>query len=213
MKISLEILASAYLLGEKNVSELRTKELVPNMMLRRRLTRGAKLVVELCDRVGFHQGRILCGSAYGELGMSENILTAIKNEEPISPTDFQNSVYNTAVSYLSILQNNHHEIGTLSCGDKTAQALLKAGAVKALDGDELLLICFETLDIARINEVNRCIDFLESGVALKVRVSHKEATLFMEKSKTQGIPSSIGELLHVAQACESNPYHILEVIV
>ena len=48
--------------------------------------------------------------------------------------------------------------------------ILKSGAIKALDGDTLLLIATEALDIENIDEVNNCIDFLESGVALKVKL-------------------------------------------
>lgn len=213
MKINLEILGSAYLLGKKSLENLRTKELVPNMMVRRRLTRASKVVIELKDLVGFEDGRVICGSTYGELEVSTNILKAIKKNEPISPTDFQNSVYNTAVSYLSIISKNHHEIVTISNGDRTALNILRAGAIKALDGDELLLICFETIDIENISQVNHCIDYLECGVALRVRVSEQKANIVIEKSKTQGVPRSISELLHVAQSAEKQPHPILEVIL
>jgi hypothetical protein len=213
MTINLEILESAYLLGEKSLENLRTKELVPNMMVRRRLTRASKLVMELKDLVDFEEGRVICGSAYGEAGVSANILNAIKDNVPISPTDFQNSVYNTAVSYLSIVSKNHHEILTISSGDKTALNVLRAGAIKALDGDELLLVCFETIDIANIEQINHCIDFLECGVALRVRVSDQKATMSIEKSKTRGAPNSISELLHVAQNSKKIPHPILEVVL
>jgi hypothetical protein len=88
----------------------------------------------------------------------------------LSPTDFQNSVYNTAVSYASILFENKNEILTISSGDETSFKVLKAGAIKALDNDEVVLICSETINIPNIQEVNSCIDFLESVVALKVKM-------------------------------------------
>jgi len=213
VKINLEILSSAYLLGEKSIQNLRTKELVPKMMIRRRLTNGAKIVVELQDMVGFKDGRIINGTAYGELEVTSRVLDAIKDNEQISPTDFQNSVYNTAVSYLSILSQNRHEITTLSCGDKTSKSVLKTGAIKALDGDEIFLVCFETINIEKIEQVNSCIDFLESGVALKVRVTDKKANIKVEKSKTKGIPHSISELLHVAQISKKIENPVLEVQV
>lgn len=213
MKINLEILSSAYLLGEKSIENLRTKELVPKMMIRRRLTNGAKIAIELQEMVGFKAGRIISGTAYGELGITSRILDAIRTNEQISPTDFQNSVYNTAVSYLSILSQNTHEITTLSCGDKTAKAVLKTGAIKALDGDEILLLCLETIDVENIKDINSCIDFLESGVALKVKVTTKEANIKVEKSKRAGIPDSISELLHVAQISKELTNPVLEVII
>jgi hypothetical protein len=213
MIINLQILSSAYLLGATSVENLRTKELVPNMMLRRRLTRASKLAIELQNMVNFKDGRVICGSAYGELGVTANILDAIRNNESISPTDFQNSVYNTAVSYLSILSKNKNEILTISSGDKTAQNVLKLGAIKSLDGDELLLLCFETINIPNIKDVNTCMDFLESAVALRVKVTQQTANIKVEKSKTKGVSNSISELLHVAQIAQETRNRVLEVNV
>jgi hypothetical protein len=212
MKVNLEILSSAYLLGEKSLELPRIKELVPHMMTRRRLTKAAKMCVELLNSVEqFEGGRIICGSAFGELETTANILNAIKDEQPLSPTDFQNSVYNTAVSYLSILYHNQNEILTLSCGDKTARSVLKAGALKAMDGDILLLLCFETLDIAGIEQVNHCINYLESGVALVVRTTKDKATLNLQKSSLVGVPNSISEMLYVAQNAPALERAIIEV--
>lgn len=212
MTVNLEILSSAYLLGEKSLELPRIKELVPQMMVRRRLTKAAKICVELLHSVEhFEGGRILCGSAFGELETTANILNAIHDEQPLSPTDFQNSVYNTAVSYLSILYHNHNEILTLSCGDKTARSVLKAGALKALDGDILLLLCFETINIPNIEQLNHCIDYLESGVALVVRMTKEKATLSLQKSSLAGVPNSISEMLHVAQHAPTLERAIVEV--
>ncbi|MBN1839277.1 MAG: beta-ketoacyl synthase chain length factor [Campylobacterales bacterium] len=213
MRINLEILSSAYLLGESSAPTPRIKELVPNMMLRRRLTPASKLLVELLGSLEeFEKGRIVCGSAYGELGVTASLLESIKEETALSPSDFQNSVYNTAVSYLSILTHNQSEILTLSSGDKTARAVLKAGALKALDGDVLLLVCFETLNMPRIAEVNRCIDYLESAVALVVRHTSMEANLRVEQSATKGIPASISEMLFLAQEAEKKAC-VVEVVL
>lgn len=212
MKVNLEILSSAYLLGEKSLELSRIKELVPQMIVRRRLTKAAKMCVELLSRVEhFEDGRILCGSAFGELETTANILNAIHDEQPLSPTDFQNSVYNTAVSYLSILYHNHNEILTISSGDKTALNVLKAGALKALDGDVLLLLCFETLDIPNIEQVNHCISYLESGVALVVRATEEKAMLSLQKSSLVGVPNSISEMLHIAQNAPTLERAIVEV--
>ena len=109
MKINLEILDAAFLYDKKQITDLNTKELVPKMVLRRRLTRASKLVIELIPKVGFKNGRIIYGSGYGELLATSNILKAISNNSGVSPTDFQNSVYNTAVSYASILSDNNNK--------------------------------------------------------------------------------------------------------
>jgi hypothetical protein len=181
------------------------------MMLRRRLTRASKLLLALEDLVDFKDGRIICGTAYGELGITAGILDAIRENQPISPTDFQNSVYNTAVSYLSILSKNKSEILTISSADKTAKAVLKTGAIKALDGDEILLVCFESIDIKGIEELSQCIDFLECAVALKVKVTKYKANIKVKKSKIKGVPNSISELLHVAQMSENIENPIVEI--
>ena len=125
MKINLEILSASYLFGEKEIENLNTKELVPAMILRRRLTRASKLIIELMSNVDFKEGRIIYGTSFGELLATSNILNAILKNDILSPTDFQNSVYNTAVSYASILFKNTSEILTISSGEQTSLKVLK----------------------------------------------------------------------------------------
>lgn len=210
MTINLEILNAAFLLAPTQVEDLNTKALVPKMVFRRRLTRASKLTVELMDKVDFKEGRIMYGSAYGELPATANILNAILNKEGISPTDFQNSVYNTPVSYASILEKNESEILTISCGDNTSNRLLKMGAIKALDGDEILLVVTETMNIENIEQVNKCIDFLEVAVALKVKVTKEKATMDLKDDNTK-CPESVKELLSYAKQFNENQKNIIEV--
>ena len=211
MKINLEIIDAANIVAKDEISDLRTKELVPKMVFRRRLTRAAKLVVEVVDKVGFEDGRIIYGSAFGELTASANILSAILNDEMLSPTDFQNSVYNTAVSYLSILKNNKNEILTISSGDNTSEKLLKVGAVKALDGDEILLLSTETINIKNIEEINKCIDSLETVVALKVKVTSANPTLALPTNVNDSYPKSIASLIELSKKFDKNKKNIIEV--
>lgn len=212
MKINLEILETAHLFDEKRIENLDTKELVPKMIFRRRLTKAAKLIIELLNKIDFKNERILYGSAYGELLVSSKILNAILNKEGISPTDFQNSVYNTSVSYSSILLNNQNEIMTISSGEETSLKTLKAGAIKALDGDEIVLICTETLDIENIDEVNNCIKYLESAVIIKVKVTQKDATIFLsELLNNNELPKSIEHMFYLAQKYDENKTNIVEI--
>jgi hypothetical protein len=212
MKINLEILESAYVYAPREIEDLNTKELVPKMITRRRLTRAAKIVIYLADKVSFVNGRIVYGSSFGELGVTAKILHSIDAKESISPTHFQNSVYNTAVSYLSMLNNNTNEIMTLSSGDNTSLNILKAGAIKAMDGDTLLLMATETLNIEKIEEVNHCIDFLECAVALKVKYTKKEATIDMSSAHhTEATPASLFHMLNVAKGMHSDKANIIEV--
>ena len=99
MKINLEILQSSCIYAPVQIEELNTKQLVPKMVTRRRLTRSGKIAVYLANKVDFTDGRIVYGSSFGELSSTSNILNSINKNEQISPTQFQNSVYNTAVSY------------------------------------------------------------------------------------------------------------------
>lgn len=213
MKVNLEIISSAYLLAKENVEDLNTKELVPQMIMRRRLTQASKLVIEVISKLGLNSNeRVICGSSFGELPTTASILDALHKKEPISPTDFQNSVYNTAVSYFSILNKNQSEMLTISSGDETSLKVLKAGALKALDGDELVLVCFETLNIENIAQVNKCIEYLESVVALKVRVTQDKPNIFISTfSDTQGIPKSQSHMFYVAEKSQTITNPILEI--
>ena len=212
MKINLEILDCAFISAEQEIEDLQTKKLVPKMVTRRRLTRAAKIVIYLADQVNFTKGRIVYGNNFGELNATANIINAIKDKESISPTHFQNSVYNTAVSYLSILHANQEEILTISSGDNTAKNVLKLGAVKALQGDTLLLLVTETLNIDKIEEVNHCIDYLECGAALKVRLSSDSPTVDHTKiEKIKGLPLSVQEIFALAKNLDKQKKNIIEV--
>lgn len=212
MKINLEILESAYVYAPKEIESLNTKELVPKMMLRRRLTRAAKIAIYLADKVPLSNNRIIYGSSFGELEVTANILHAINANESISPTDFQNSVYNTAVSYLSMLNQNENEIMTISSGDNTSLNILKSAAIKALDGDTLWLLVTETLNIEKIEEVNYCIDFLECGVALKVKLSDKKETMNLSSMKNDmKMPPSLSHIFNIAQNIDSDSSNIVGI--
>lgn len=212
MTVNLEILSSAFLVGKEHIEELNTKELVPQMLMRRRLTQASKIVIEAISKLDTKGNeRVICGSSFGELPTTASILDALYKKEPISPTDFQNSVYNTAVSYFSILNKNQSEMLTISSGDETSLKVLKAGALKALDGDELILVCFETINIPNIEQVNKCIEYLESVVALKVRVTQDKANLSVSTTELKGVPLSISHMFYVAQQANQHSKAIIEI--
>ena len=213
MKINLEILQASFLYDEEEIKTLTTKILVPKMMIRRRLTRASKLFIEVMNNVGFKEGRIIYGSSFGELQASSNILSAIQNNSGISANDFQNSVYNTPASYSSILTHNTKEILTISSGDETSLKVLKVGAIKALDKDEILLVVCETMNIKNIHEINTCKVFKESAVALKVKISKKEANLFfLNEQNDINLPKSISHMFKIAKYFTEDK-NIIEVIL
>lgn len=211
MKINLEILDACFVCGEKEIEELHTKELVPKMVFRRRLTRASKIAIYLASKIKYENQRVVFGSSFGELHATANILDSINQKVPISPTHFQNSVYNTPVSYLSILSNNQNEIMTISSGDDTSKAVLKSGAIKAFDGDDLILMVVESLNIPKIDQVNNCIDYLECGVALRVKETQKEATLNVDSSNDLKLPRSCVELVNIAKVFDREKENIVEV--
>jgi len=203
MTINFLVKATAKVSAENKCETLDEKRIVPKMMLRRRLTRGSRIMVYLADACGFSDGAVVYGSAYGEMQATADIVGAIDANEPISPTAFQNSVYNTAPSYFSLLHKNKNEILTISSGDDTSRNVLQTGALQAVtSGAEVLLVCSEAINIANIEEVNTCTEYLESGVALTLVVTDDDTTVDVEKNEHRGYAPSLWAMLDVLDACE-----------
>ena len=203
MKMNFIVKATAKVAAETKCETLDEKRIVPKMMLRRRLTRGSRIMVYLADACGFSDGAVVYGSAYGEMQATADIVGAIDAGEPISPTAFQNSVYNTAPSYFSLLHKNKNEILTISSGDDTSRNVLQTGALQAVtSGDEVLLVCSEAINIANIEEVNSCTEYLESGVALTLVATDAETTVDVEQNEHKGYAPSLWAMLDVLDACE-----------
>ena len=203
MKMNFEVKATAVVSAESKCETLDEKRIVPKMMLRRRLTRASRIMVYLADACDFRDGAVVYGSAYGEMQATADIVGAIDADEPISPTAFQNSVYNTAPSYFSLLHKNKNEILTVSSGDETSRNVLQTGALQAATfGEEVLLVCSEAINIANIDEVNSCTDYLESGVALTLVPTDREVTVEVSEQKHTGFAPSLWAMLDVVRACE-----------
>ena len=214
MKIHVKVNSPVLVYDKVKIEELEEKRLVPKMMLRRRLTRAGKIFVYLADRCGFESGPIVYGSAFGELQATADIVGAISQNVSISPTAFQNSVYNTAPSYFSILKENRSEILTLSSGRTTSDDVLSTGALQAATfGSEVLLVCTETMDIPGIEEVNDCSDYLELGLACSISVTDEEPNVTLEHEEHKGFPPSVWAMLDLIKACEGqeNPVVALEL--
>ena len=204
MKMNFKIRATAKVACEGKCDTLDEKRIVPKMMLRRRLTRGARVMVYLADACGFSEGAVVYGSAYGEMQATADIVGAIDANEPISPTAFQNSVYNTAPSYFSLLHKNKNEILTISSGDATSRNVLQTGALQAVTtGEEVLLVCSEAINIPNIDEVNSCTKYLESGVAITVVPTDEADNVEVTKLEHNGFAPSLWAMLDVVAACES----------
>ena len=203
MKMNFKVNAVAKVYAESKCDNLDEKRLVPKMMLRRRLTRSAKIMIHLSDQCGFSDGPVVYGSAYGEMQATADIVGAIASAQPISPTAFQNSVYNTAPSYFSLLYGNRNEILTISSGNDTSANVLQTAALQALSlNTEVLLVCTEALNIPNIDEVNSCTDYLESGVALTITPTDEMLNVTIVKEEHSGFAPSLWDMLDIVDACE-----------
>jgi len=203
-KVAINIIAAAKVFAPKKIEDLEDKRIVPKMMLRRRLTRNAKIMLFIADRCGFRGGKIVYGSAFGELQATVGITDAILNETQISPTLFQNSVYNSAPSYFSLLNSDKDEIITISSGMRTSLAALKTAALQALVSKErVLCVATECLDIENIEEVNSCSAYLESGAGVIIEIAEDESgAIEIEKLEKEGIIGSLESLFSLVNMQE-----------
>ena len=198
-KVAINILRSAKIYAPKKIEELDEKRIIPNMMLRRRLTRNAKIMLFLSDKCGFSGGKIIYSSCFGELQATAEITTAILSKAPLSPTSFQNSVYNTAPSYFSLLNEDKDEIFTISSGAKSSLDGLKTAALQALISKEsVLCVATECLDIANIDAVNSCCTYLESGAAVVLEIAEETSgAQEIEGLGDEGVIASLEDLIKV----------------
>jgi hypothetical protein len=212
MQINLEILGFATVEDAEKCSALNEKVIVSDMMLRRRLTRNARIALYLADQLGDWNSPIVIGNAYGEVAETFDILKSIASHETVSPTAFQNSVHNTPASYLSIVGQNKGYVTTVSDLHETAEAVLKVGAVKSLSAESIVLIVTDAIDFEHIDELNRCgITRKECGVALRVRYTEQPATLYLSANRFEGYSLSVWKMLEITQKCAEHPNPIIGV--
>jgi len=209
--VAIEIISSAKIYAKEKIEDLEEKRLVPKMMMRRRLTRNAKVMLYLSDKCGFKDGKIVYGTCFSELEETAKIANAVLENQLLSPTSFQNSVYNTAPSYFSILNKDIDEIITISSGMQTSLETLKTAALQALISKEpVLCVCVECINIKNIDEINSCTSYLEAGVGVVLRASdNKDGAVEIESRKTRGIIDSLQDLFSVAKMSEDGKNKIL----
>jgi len=210
-KVSLKIISAAKIAAPLQIADLEDKRIVPKMLLRRRLTRNAKIMLYLSDKCGFDSGKVVYGSCYSEIQETVVISNAILQRSPISPTSFQNSVYNSAPSYFSLVHKDTDEIITISSGMHSSRDAIKTAALQALtSGERVLCVATECLNIERIEEVNRCTTFLEAGAAVVVEID-KEATdaKEIEGDGDEGIIESLQDLFKMVNMYENGTDSVL----
>jgi len=210
-KVTIRITASAKVYATSKLEELDEKRIIPNMMVRRRLTRNAKVMLYLADRCGAKSGKVVYGSCYSELEETANIANSVLMKELPSPISFQNSVYNTAASYFSLINKDKDEIITVSSGMKTSLDTLKTAALQALvSGEKIFCVAVECINIKNIDEINRCADYLEAGAAviLEIAKDGKDAKE-LENAGIPGVIDSLQDLMKVVNMHEQGTEKIL----
>ncbi len=200
MKINLKILASEFIADDEKITTLNEKEIISNMMIRRRLTRNARIAIYLAHKLNAFDLPIVIGNAYGEVIETFEILKSIDQKMTLSPTHFQNSVHNTPASYLSIVAENRGYITTVSDLYKTAESVLKVGAIKSLKYKKMLLIVVDAIDFECIDALNRCdIKKKESGIAMIVERTTKEPTIEIKDKRFHEYSPSLWKMLEIHQ--------------
>lgn len=210
-KVALKIISAAKVAAPKSIEDLDEKRIVPKMLLRRRLTRNAKVMLYLSDKCAFDGGKVVYGSCYSEIKETVVISDAILNKEPISPTSFQNSVYNSAPSYFSLVHQDRDEIITISSGMNSSRDALKTAALQALvSGEKILCVATECLNVKNIEQVNRCTTYLESGAAVVVEIDNDTTDACeIQGNGDRGILQSLQDLFKVVNMYENNQKKIL----
>jgi len=210
--VILNIINSAKIYAPIKIENLEEKRLAPNMMMRRRLTRNSRVMLYLADKCGFKKGKIIYGSCFSEIEETAKIANAILDDSMLSPTSFQNSVYNTAPSYFSLINKDTDEIITISSGMKTSLDALKTAALQALvSGEKVLCVCSECINIKNIEEINRCTKYLEAGVAVVIEIAKDTKDAKEIKSlHVEGVISSLQDLMSVVNMHE-NGYEKIKV--
>jgi len=200
-KVAVNIISASKIYAPQKIEDLEEKRIVPKMIIRRRLTRNAKIMLFLADKCAFNGGKIVYASAFGELQSTVGITDAIRNQTQISPTLFQNSVYNSAPSYFSLLNEDKDEIITISSGMKSSLDALKTAALQAVVSNEkVLCVATECLDINNIQEVNNCTTYLEAGAGIVLEVAQDESgAVDMQVLKEEGVIDSLSDLVSLVK--------------
>lgn len=211
MKVNIEILKKALVHDPIKLENLNEKELVKKMLTRRRLSRNSRILIKLAHDCDFTKGVMIYGSAYGEVIDTAAILNAINNKETVSPTSFQNSVYNTAASYHSIVQENTSEIFTLSCGDNTSYNVMQQAALTLFKEESVFVCASEAINFEGVQALNKCSNELEYGVAFTLRKTDQNATLKVENKTLAGVPASLIWMKNLYDLCENQDSCIVEI--
>lgn len=179
------------------------------MMTARRLASGSRLAVDTALAVLARRqaDALVFSSRHGELERNYRILTALAEQQALSPTDFAMSVHNSAVGNVTIAAKTPYVSSSVSAGrDTFLQALIEVAAFQHAGYRRVLLVDFDgaipEFYQPHLDECDKHYPYavgllLEAGEQL--RVESKPAA---EKC-AQRLPQSLA-FLHAWLAQESN---------
>jgi hypothetical protein len=116
------------------------------MMTARRLSAGSRAAVECGLALLARQSvdAIVFTSRHGELERNLRILSALANQQALSPTDFAMSVHNSAVGSLTIAARQPLVSSSLSAGiDSFQQGLIEVTSLHQAGYQQVLLVDFD----------------------------------------------------------------------
>jgi len=130
-------------------SDMESSMLPPRV--RRRMSMATKLAIaageRACSDAGIEADSLPCvfASVAGEIKVTDILCRAIAQQElPVSPTQFHNSVHNTAAGYWSMTTKNKHPMQAIGAGENTLFAALVESMMQLKSGAEkVLLVCYE----------------------------------------------------------------------
>jgi len=116
------------------------------MMTARRLASGSRLAVEaaLAILARSQVDALVFASRHGELERNYRILTALAEQQALSPTDFAMSVHNAAVGNTTIAAKSPFVSSSVSAGrDTFCQAMVEVAAFHHAGYQRVLLVDFD----------------------------------------------------------------------
>jgi Beta-ketoacyl synthase, N-terminal domain len=113
-------------------------------IVRRRLSTLSKVALKVAhDCVGAEAARVVFASRHGELRRTTDILRAVSEGEPVSPTAFSLSVLNAMTGIFGIARGDRSAASAISAGAETlGYALLEAHAQYATQPDSPTLLVY-----------------------------------------------------------------------
>lgn len=127
-------------------------ELLPPR-LRRRMSSATRLALVAGERackdavVDISSIPSVFASIVGEIKITDTLCRNIAEKRlPISPTQFHNSVHNTAAGYWSMITKNRHATQAIGAGENTlVMGLLESHCQLQMTTEQILLICYEEM--------------------------------------------------------------------